>query len=174
MATPFVVGSWDSIGSRETNSLFSNVTTTYGREVAMASVGMLSPRADMSLTVRWPLGCVLGDGGLVDGVGEMDVDSSVDEMLRWEGVVAPEYEWFDWREGACSGAADDGGEVGFRRRGGVLIRKSGGWIESEVVGGAVVPLSVHKRRGTEGGVGKGRRSVSMISPTSSCRPIDRR
>ena len=54
----------------------------------MASVGMLSPRADMSLTVRWPFGWVLGDGGRVDGLGEMDVDSSVDEMLRCDGVDA--------------------------------------------------------------------------------------
>lgn len=92
----------------------------------MASVGMLSPRADMSLTVRWPFGWVLGDGGRVDGLGEMDVDSSVDEMLRCDGVDAPEYECVDWSEGACRGAADDCGEVGFRRRGGVLIRKSGG------------------------------------------------
>lgn len=37
------------------------------------------------------------------------------------------------------------GEVGFRRSGGAFIRKSGGWIESEVVGGAVVPLRVIAR-----------------------------
>ena len=65
-----------------------------------------------------------------------------------------------WREGARLevGALGVVGEVGFRRKGGAFIRKSGGWIEREVVGRAVVPLGEGGRRESEG---RRRGSVSV-------------
>jgi hypothetical protein len=61
-AEPFAAGSWAfSIGSRETNSEFSNWTTTYGRERSRTSSGIASPRPPMSLIVRWPLMPRLGE-----------------------------------------------------------------------------------------------------------------
>lgn len=76
------------------------------------------------------------------------------------------------------------GDVGFRRKGGAFIRKSGGWIEREVVGRAVVPLKpreeyIWSERGREAGKGRGR-SVSVSigrranQESRESRPCDRK
>lgn len=138
-ADPLAAGSSAfSIGSRETNSEFSNWTTTYGREVARTSGGMASPRPPMSLIVRWPLMPTFGEPDRGDEAVVGVWTSGGNRPCEGEAVPEYECEWASW--GWVSDRDDALGEVGRRRIGGAAIRKSGGWIESDVVGAAVVPL----------------------------------